>query len=264
MKIKFGVGKLDEDKLLKQISYCLEKHTEFVSRKAYPKMWELTDKINSVEKAPKNVLEKRYKINAFLSAFNWILGTLLLATVLFDFKGVSLILVVGIAGFICGCSGLWKHNRKLLGVLSIITGILFCIGAKGNPEELGNFLYFGILLIIIAILSFVIKKSKDPFEKSAYKLIEKRNNIENADGLLETCFFDDYMLLSGGSEEKSDKIKYNQFELVVETEDLFFIVFDEKVVIICKKDIIDGEIQELSRFLSENTNYINGNIQNQP
>ena len=57
----FQITPINGDAVHAQVSYALEKRTEFSSRKKFPKLWELTDKLNSVEKVPSAVRENRRK-----------------------------------------------------------------------------------------------------------------------------------------------------------------------------------------------------------
>ena len=53
----FQITAPDPVRLCPQVSRALEQRTELVSRQKYPKMWNLTDKLNSVEKCPQAVRE---------------------------------------------------------------------------------------------------------------------------------------------------------------------------------------------------------------
>ena len=49
----FLISPADAGTLEGQVSRALEKRVELASRERMPKLWELTDKLNSVEKAPR-------------------------------------------------------------------------------------------------------------------------------------------------------------------------------------------------------------------
>ena len=53
----FQITALDSTALYPQVSRALEKRAELLSRQKYPRMWKLTDKLNSVEKVPQAVRE---------------------------------------------------------------------------------------------------------------------------------------------------------------------------------------------------------------
>jgi hypothetical protein len=59
MEYVFVLTEYDEATFKPQVSKALEKRTELVSRKEYPKMWNFIDKMNSKEKASEEVLKKR-------------------------------------------------------------------------------------------------------------------------------------------------------------------------------------------------------------
>ena len=60
MEFIFKATEYDEISFKSQVSKALEIRTELLSRKEHPKLWKFVDKLNSKEKAPEEVLKKRY------------------------------------------------------------------------------------------------------------------------------------------------------------------------------------------------------------
>lgn len=69
----FKVSPIDNNILLEQIAYALEKRTAYISRATNPKLWEYTDILNKKEKVPESVLKKRRKFRKIVSVINLLL-----------------------------------------------------------------------------------------------------------------------------------------------------------------------------------------------
>ena len=69
----FLISPADAGTLEGQVSRALEKRVELASRERMPKLWELTDKLNSGEKAPEDVLGNRRRRRRALGFFCWLL-----------------------------------------------------------------------------------------------------------------------------------------------------------------------------------------------
>lgn len=107
----FCVTPLDCEQLNLQVAYALEKRTELISRKKYPKIWGMTDKLNSVEAVPQAIRENRQKRRGFLGLLNWLAGVMLLIPGLLEPQKLFVLLLVGTASLVCGTVALWKNGR---------------------------------------------------------------------------------------------------------------------------------------------------------
>ena len=77
----FIISPADAGALEGQVSRALEKRVELASRERMPKLWELTDKLNSVEKAPEDVLGNRRRRRRALGFFCWLLSLALIVAI---------------------------------------------------------------------------------------------------------------------------------------------------------------------------------------
>lgn len=253
----FQITAMDREALLPQVSYALEKRTELDSRKKYPKLWKIADRLNGVEKVPEEARKKRRKTTGFLSLIDWMLAVFALIPALVEPKELLLLLVVGTACLGIGIIGLWKTKRKLLGVLSLLLSSVLCIGVLGNWEELGNLLILGIVHGVIGIAAFIpFKREKEnPFERAAGQLLEMWEHIPE-EAHYQAEFSPTAMTFFQKGHAEKVEVPYHRFEFVIETKDIWLITFEGTVTALQKKDLTTGTVEELTAFLLERTTYV--------
>ena len=215
----FQITPINGDAVHAQISYALEKRTEFSSRKKFPKLWELTDKLNSVEKVPSAVRENRRKRRAFLGFWDWTLGILLLTAGLMEPRQ-PLLLLVGAAASGFGTVYLWRYQRRLLALLNFLMGPLYCFGALGNAAELGVLLPLGIAGVVVGMAAFLTRKQADinPFDRAASRLLSGRDAFGDMAQYL-ISFQPEGMVIYQDQQEKR-RFSYTDSEVILEPEDL--------------------------------------------
>ena len=125
----FLISPADAGALEGQVSRALEKRVELASRERMPKLWELTDKLNSVEKAPEDVLGNRRRRQRALGFFCWLLSLALIVPCVMQPQELLWPLIVGAACFVVGSASLWRNAPRLLGAAGLIAGALLCFGA---------------------------------------------------------------------------------------------------------------------------------------
>lgn len=255
----FQISPMDGAALCPQISCALEKRTELVSRKTYPKMWQLADKLNSrTENIPQSVRKSRRRRRGFLGFFDWLLSLFLLLPGLMEPRELAVPLLVGAVGFGISIVLLWCTKRTLLGILSIIKGVILCMGALGNPAELGRFLPLGIADLVIGLAALLTQKRKktNAFDKAAQQLLQ-RNDASPDMKNVRVSFSNEGMTIGlEGNEDEKSLHPYSNFELILETDDLLLPFCNDTVMILQKKDLLTGTIPELREFLSAQTQYV--------
>lgn len=251
----FQITAIDPALLSPQVSRALEKRTELVSRRKYPKMWSLTDKLNRVEKAPPAVREARQKRRTLLGLLDWLFGAFLLIPGSVEPQELLVPLLFGAACFGVGVTVLWRNRRTLLGVLSLAAGVFLGAGALGSMSELGRLLPLGAVCAIIGVAALLTRKGpkQNPFDRAAHQLLESRALCPGADDV-RIAFSQDGMVLGYGQKD-SHTVPYSSFELVLETEDLLLPIYDDSVVILQKKDLLCGAVPELREWLREQVPY---------
>lgn len=250
-KVIFAIETIDADAMCPQVSSALKKRTELYSRAALPKMWELTDKLNSAEKVPSAVQENRRERRSFFGILNWMLGLFLLIPGVLDPQKMIVPLIVGALAYGSGVSILWRNKRRLLGILSLIEGMILCIGALGSPEVLGRLLVLGAAGIVIGIAALLTEKRQkiNPFDKTALQLLQMRSAVFE-DKQLRVEFTPTEMIVSQ-SEMPTQEIMYASFEYIIETQDLLLIIYDGKATILQKKEQISGGLNDLREMIGE-------------
>lgn len=259
-KVIFDVEPIDVDAMCPQVSSALEKRTELHSRAAFPKMWELTDKLNSVEKAPHAVQENRRKRRSFFGFWDWILGLFLLIPGMLNPQEMIVPLVVGALAFGAGVVVLWRNKRVLLGILSLAQGVVLCMGALGNPEELGQLLVLGVAGMVIGIAALLTAKRQkmNPFDKTARQLLQGRSAVPE-DAALQIEFTPTAMIVSQ-SETVVQEVLYGSFEWIIETPDLLLMIYEGKATILQKKEQTSGSLEDLRERIGQQVQWAVCNV----
>lgn len=209
MEFVFILTKYDDVLFKKQVSKALEKRTELVSRKQYPKMWKFIDKINSV-KMPEEVLKKR------------------------------------------------RARYRIYGILFLLLGLFVLIPSLMKPKEMIIPLLLGIFSIGLGILylKYERKSKKEKptqFDKATIQLFDNYEKVPY--GKIKVIFTDDKVQIVGNdATEHSENIiiEYSEIEKFFVTEDLFILIWNEKISVLQKKDLISCDVEEFLNFISIN------------
>lgn len=258
--VSFRITPPDTDQLCPQVSRALEKRTERVSRQEYPKMWELIDKLNGVEKAPFAVRENRRKRRAFLGAWEWAMGLFLLIPGCMDPKELLVPLMIGTFCYGIGAVSLWRNKRTLLGVLSLIQGgfLSLCVLRGRIPGGMG-LLVPAVAGIIIGIAALLRRKreKESPYDRAARQLLQGRASLSGIEAV-RVSFTKEGLAVEqeDGCEEERQIVPYADFECVLETEDLLLPIYRDSVMVLQKKDLCTGDLSGLKEFLSGQIQYV--------
>lgn len=161
--------------------------------------------------------------------------------------------------------GLWKQtdmfraasgqgqNRlrtKVLSILCILIGIFLFVPGIVKPQELLVPLLVGAVAIGAGIggLWRSRKHKKNPFDKSAKLLLAGKD--EAFAELVEVEFSESGMTIPTEKGE-TETISYDKFECVIETEDSILCVFEERVTLLQKCDLVGGAPEEFCAFCAE-------------
>lgn len=153
-------------------------------------------------------------------------------------------------------------RRKIWGGLFLIMGIFLFVPGVMKPQELPGPLVAGFFAIVLGVL-YLRKdgivyhskntKTKKSFEKKAKQMLENLNGAMNGQKLrlvLEETGF----VLSGMGEEKN--IPYEMMECTLETADLFGLVYENRMVVVQKKELLLGTAEEFGKQIQEKTRYM--------
>lgn len=255
--ISFQITPLDVHQLYPQVSRALEKRTELVSREKLPKMWALTDKLNHGPRVPRAVAENRRKRRVLFGLLDWALGVFLLMSGLMEPQELLLPLLVGAVGFGAGVAILWRNKRVLLGILNLVMGAVLCLGATGNPAELGGLMVLGVAGIAIGAAAVLTRRrsGETSFSRAAKQLLQSRNSSAGLDGV-RVAFSEEGMIVGQEGEGENQTVSYDQFEVVLETEELLLPIYQDSLLVLQKKDLLTGTPLQLQELLSRKVRYI--------
>jgi hypothetical protein len=143
----------------------------------------------------------------------------------------------------------WSAICLALGVFLLIPGLV-------EPEELPVPLLTGALAIGAGIggLWRSRKSRKNPFDLPAEKLLSGRSSALS--GQYQVSFSAQEMLLAEQAEEKTERVPYGEFECAVEGEDLFLLFFRGRVILLMKRDLLEGSLGDFRDFLSERVSVV--------
>lgn len=234
-----------------QLGIALEKLTEICSRTQYPRLWKLTDKLNSLPKLPSEKLRFRQIYRSALGVIDWILGVLLLMTGLMEPEMVIL-LVAGAAGYGTGTAILWHRLHKTGGILNLLLGLLLCFGALGNPAELGRMLYLGIPALVLGIVSLIPwkRKKKNPYDQAAGTLLSQRQQT----AVTHLLFSENGAELDTASQKQP--VGYDEIVCIIASKDLYLLGWKEGLTVLQKNDLQDWTPEQFDEFIRQKIAFI--------
>ena len=157
--------------------------------------------------------------------------------------------------------GLWKKTdrlrqipkvkksplrTKLLGIFNLALGIFLFVPGVMKPKELFVPLIVGAIGIgagIGALLRGKVKK-KNRFDKPARQLWEQFKDKTGAT----VTFTDSEMVITAGDD--TEHTPYSDFEYIIETNDLFLVTFDGKVIVLQKNTLTGRYCPDFCQYIS--------------
>ena len=135
--------------LLSQLARALDKRLEIHSRRTVPGIWSVTDRLNSMAKAPEAVLRRRWVRYRIYGVILLILGLLLLIPALAEPGELTQLLVLGALCLLSGALYLrprregprrreWDQAKKLLDVLADSRGSEVVFDPEGVSVRAGE------------------------------------------------------------------------------------------------------------------------------
>lgn len=141
-----------------------------------------------------------------------------------------------------------RESRRRWGGLLLVMGIFLFVPGIMKPQELPGPLIVGLLAILLG--AWYLRREgrkKNSYEKKAKKLLESLNASMEGQKL-RFVLGDTGLMMSGAGEDK--KISYASIECALETADLFGLIYDNQIVLLQKKELLLGTVEEFGkRFL---------------
>lgn len=246
-----------DDALTPQLSRVLERYTQLESRKRLPALWQLTDWLDRVPKADPEVLKKRRKREGVLGILLWAVSMFLLVPSVMESKAMAGPLVLSLFGFLLSCAAMKITQRTLMAGLNLVMSALLCLGALLAFDSLKALLAPGALCLAVGIWALAGKRmhrKESGFDRGARELVSRRGTVENPENV-RVEFTEAGMILSDGNDEDAQCFEYSEFFFVCETDALLVPVCGQRTLVLQKKDLEAGSMEQLRAFLQEQVSY---------
>lgn len=145
------------------------------------------------------------------------------------------------------------ERRRRWGGLFLVMGIFLFVPGLMQPQELPGPLLAGFLAIVLGVL-YLRKddRKKKSYEKKAKQLLNNLN-ASTKEQKLRLVFGTAELAFSGIGEES--KVPYVSVECALETEDMFGLVYENQMVLLQKKELLLGAIEEFAGLLKEKVRF---------
>lgn len=143
-----------------------------------------------------------------------------------------------------------RLRTRLLSVLCLAAGAILVVPGLMEPKELLVPLVVGAAAVVLGVSGLwrTRKNQEKPFDRSARLLLEGKDQTPESPAPV-VSFSDQGMTFS--EKDKTDFVPYSDFESAWETEDALLLVFGQRVTLLQKQDLVQGDFSGLSRLLAE-------------
>ena len=156
-----------------------------------------------------------------------------------------------------------RMRKKILGVLFMILGVILFV--PGLVKRDGNMmaLIVGAIAIIVGFNNFrtsgEVKRNSEKFDNAAREFLTgHKESLKN--NKVQICFSGEEMITVMGEldELDQDAVSFDQIEYVMETEDIFFAIYQGRGIVLQKKDLDQelGTLDEFRVFVNKNVKKI--------
>jgi len=141
-----------------------------------------------------------------------------------------------------------RHSRyKIYGILLLLMGFFLLIPSLMDPKELLIPLIVSVFTVGIGItyLRYGSKSKKaklNAFDKAAIKLFSEYETIPT----YQVTFTNEKIRL-----KENNAIDYCEIEIVFITDDLFILIWNERITVLQKKDLIPHNVTEFINFITD-------------
>lgn len=150
-----------------------------------------------------------------------------------------------------GGKGRGRGARIALRIVLLLVGIFLFVPGCMSPQTLRLPLIAGAVAIFVALRGLLRSGGKTGlsrrFERSARMLLDGKDKISEEQDL--RVSFDAEGMSVSAAERAGSLITYERMESVVETADLYFLVYDQKAVVLPKRNLSDADPADFSEFL---------------
>lgn len=147
-----------------------------------------------------------------------------------------------------------KTKNIIWGIVWFVIGVYLLFSGIVNGDGNKWTVIIGIVAAFVGAKKLIPQRklpSTDKFDKAAQDFLDEHKDI--ADGKeRQVCFSDEEMIVVTGALEELDQeaIPYEDVEFAMETEDIFLLVHGGRGVLLQKKDISLGAVEEFRAYLN--------------
>ena len=168
-------------------------------------------------------------------------------------------LLTGAAAYGAGIAALWRHRRTMLGILSLLQGALLTF-AGANSDTLSRFLFLGIFGLVLGLAALIYRPREDrtPFYPEADALLKRQESLQSPEHWQVSFTPSSLLLLSTGPEQEPERqeIPLSSLSWILETADLLAPIFENSILLLQKKDLLSGSLEELRTLLTERSVFV--------
>lgn len=160
-----------------ELARALEKHVELEGRNKCPRLWAVTDRLNSRDKASAQIRTLRTVVLLFL----WFVSVLLIMPSLLDPKALAGPLAVSCCVFLYASFVLFFARPKLFRSAALPVGVILLFVGAVSPQLRSQLILAAACLLLGLLCLFSGKSSSRRFLKAADSLLAGRKALlENA------------------------------------------------------------------------------------
>ena len=143
-----------------------------------------------------------------------------------------------------------RLRTRLFSILCLAAGVILVVPGLMEPKELLVPLVAGAAAVVLGASGLwrTRKNREKPFDRSARLLLEGKDQTPESPAPV-VSFSDEGMSLS--SQGEAAFVPYRDFESAWETADTLLLVFGQRVTLLQKRDLVQGDFSGLSRLLAE-------------
>lgn len=153
-------------------------------------------------------------------------------------------------------------RNKITGIILIVLGLALLIPGMFNQKKITALIIAGTIAVVVGLFkvrSGVKPPKQEKFDSAAEEFLNGQAE-SIAEESVQVCFSDEEMITVMGDLEDLDQdaVTFDQIEFVMETRDMFFVVYQGRGVVLQKKDLDQemGTLDEFREFINENVKQI--------
>lgn len=151
-----------------------------------------------------------------------------------------------------------RTRNKITGIILIILGLVILIPCMINQEKNMVLIIAGAIAVVAGLFKLrggAKPPKKEKFDSAADEFLDGQAE-SLAEEHVQVCFSSEEMITVMGDldELDQDAVTLDQIDFVMETQDIFFVIYQGRGVVLQKKDmdLEMGTLEEFREFVNEN------------